>query len=770
MTPERFASLLRSDVTSALERFSLFVIDEAHLLAERDRGWCLEEALTLIHHLTKTTEHRLVLVSAAMGAGAHVVSWLTTDRPPLIKTDDWRGPRRLYALYTSDINFEAQTNTPALGTRLPRRQAPIEGWVHLRKGPGDVVHGRFEEPVGWFGQRQTRTGAWKRDANSSTSRLDQLVPLINHLVQDRSTPTLAIVATRHQARELAASVAAGLGPTDAMTGIVERVRAQVGELHGLPSLLERGVAYHHGALPSDVQAELEDAARAGLIRCLVATATLTEGVNLPFKAIVIGETGFGGGENRVELIDAPRLVNALGRAGRACKETEAWLFLARFDQYQEGMFNQLRQSGSDFPLTSSLLTEQALEDLSAFEEALVESRDAAVVDTGLATNEFCSFVWHLAEALNALGRAVDIDTILSVVRSSLIWQQADEELCARWEGVARNAKDCYDRTSSVARRRFARSGMPLSAAIVLDTIRGEVLPLALTLPPVGLHEWLDLLLGEGRLDHVLSAPGVRSARFRRYRTAPMSQLLDVDMLAMTHAWLGGAELEDLGDRFLAEIEDEDYRAEALSEFTSTIFEHHLPWALRALTNWLNEDLAELGLSEQVPAGLALHVHYGVPTAAAVELMQGGVRSRRLARVISSTSTLSDPTNVRQRLAEMDLRTWRREFGASPSELRDLLVFVRRAPALVCDVLDGQEVTVDIRPGPSMMSGPADLVEDMSEPPPRPLVIRVAGQLQGTVPSDSHDELRQLLDLGLPLRMSFDAGASALTITRVNISA
>lgn len=557
-----------------LDRFALFVIDEAHLVAERERGWRLEEALTLLHHVTETTTHRIVLVSAAMGAGAHVAAWLSTDRPPLITSDEWRGPRRLYALFTTSFGADTEIE-PQRGARLPRRKTPMIGSVHLRSSETKVVKGSFTEPVGWSVQRQSRKGGWVKD-EGSTRQLDQVVPLVEHLVVDRATPTLVVVATRDQARTFAELVAARLPSAPDVALLVERIRSRVGDEHSLPGLVEKGVAYHHGALPTDVQAEIEDAARNHLIRCLVATATLTEGVNLPFKAVVIASTGYGSGDDRVEVIDAPRLVNALGRAGRACRETEAWLFLVKHASYQQRMFDDLRQTGADLPLRSSLVADEALADLAAFEGLVAAGADAVLADSGRSTNDFCSFVWHLAEVLTDLQRPSEPQDILAVLEASLAWQDADPSVRRRWQRVAETAIVAYHRSPPGTRRRWAKSGISLPGAGVLDGLRDDLIPIVLSRRPVDLHGWIDALMGDGRLGRMLTMPENKLRGFKPYRTASALPGLGVDLLGLLHAWVDGRELEDLGSAYLGGITNPDYRADALSEFTSTVFEHHLP--------------------------------------------------------------------------------------------------------------------------------------------------------------------------------------------------
>lgn len=759
MTPERFAGLLRSSPTEFLERFSLFVIDEAHLLAERERGWGLEEALTLVHHLTRETAHRVVLVSAAMGTDAHIATWLTTTDPPLIRSDAWRGPRRLYALFNTERDHNAMAYPHQVGKALPRRHIPVRGIIRLRRSATEIAHGSFTDPVGTRVERQNRRGAWVADGG--TPQLQQTVPLVSHLVNYRKTPTLVIVATRNDARQLASWVADPMSDVPELAVLADRVRERVGATHALPDLIRKGVAYHHGALPTDVQAEIEDAARAGQIRCLVATATLTEGVNLPFKAVVIASLGYGPPQNFVAIIDPPRLVNALGRAGRACRETEAWLFLVRHGWYETGMFDQLRQEGADLPLRSSLLHDEALAEFAAFEALRAVTLDAVLQDNGRAPNEFCAFVWHLAEMLDAAGHPLGIDGVMSIVEASLAWQQADAATQQQWRNLVAASKTIYDATGPSTRRRFAQSGASLPGALALDTVRASATAAVATAPAEEVAEWLDLLLGDGRLDQILSMPENRLRSFKPYRTAPAANPIDVDILAMLQRWVAGDELEDIGTSFLGEITDPDYRAEALSEFSSSVFEHHLPWALGSLIAWINTDLEQADLYLEVPTSLSSFVHYGVSTPTALRLMTSGIRSRRLAQAVSQALG-PDIAELRAQLTAMGLQGWRDEFAAHPAELSDLLTYVRGTPVLA-DVLDGSTAAVPVTRLTAVESGAAELGLDDAGSEPRPLVVRMEGSVVGHVSSDFYRPMQQLVDLGLPLDTALDHTTATLSV-------
>jgi superfamily II DNA/RNA helicase len=765
MTPERLAGLVRSDPDGFLERFTLFVIDEAHLLAERERGWGLEEALTLIHHLTRNTAHRLVLVSAAMGTDAHVVSWIEADEPPLVRSNTWRGPRRLYAIYTTELDNDKVVVEEAHGSKLARRNVPVSGRVHLRQSRTHVVEGRFEEPVGTHIFRQKRNGDWVTDS-STTSQLNRVEPLIHHLVENRKTATLAIVAIREDARKLASLVAARLPDVPELSVLAARVSERVGENHLLPGLIRKGVAYHHGALPTDVQAEIEDAARAGSIRCLVATATLTEGVNLPFKAVVIASVGYGNpnkAEDYVTVIDAPRLVNALGRAGRACRETEAWLFLVRHKTFAVSMFEEMSQEGTDLILESSLISAKALSDLEAFELLVAAGADAVFRDTGPATNGFCAFVWHVAELLEQQGTDPELAAVMAVVEESLAWTQADDPLRERWRTLVAAASDAYMRTDGGVRRRWARSGASLAGAAALENLRGPTTDAVLAARSGTVAEWLEVLLGDGRLQDLLDLPENRLRYFRPHRTAGAATALDVDLVALLLRWVAGAELEQLGREFLTGIPNEDYRAEALSEFTSTVFEHHLPWVLATLTEWVNTELAGRGAETTIPPLLASYIHFGVSTPTALNLMLGGVRSRRLAQAVASVLG-ADVEDLRSELTNLGIQGWREAFNAHPAELRDLLTFVRRPPDVLAKVLGGESFSVGVVNRRAVASGSARVRAAVGVADPAPLEVVVDGTVVGQVIPDRHVEVQQLIDLGLELDGQFDHEMAVLTLS------
>ena len=80
----------------------------------------------------------------------------------------------------------------------------------------------------------------------------------------------------------------------------------------LAPLVERGVAFHFGNMPSLIRLEIERLFRAGKIRFLVCTSTLIEGVNLSCRTIVLRGPRKGVGH----AMEPHDFWNLAGRAGR----------------------------------------------------------------------------------------------------------------------------------------------------------------------------------------------------------------------------------------------------------------------------------------------------------------------------------------------------------------------------------------------------------------------------------------------------------------------
>jgi hypothetical protein len=309
--------------------------------------------------------------------------------------------------------------------------------------------------------------------------------------------------------------------------------------HPLVEVLRRGVGFHHAALPGDIQAELEDSIRKGSLRYLVATTTLIEGINFPVRSVLIGERGYPSADGYVTTLDAPKLLNAVGRAGRAGRETEGWVVLSLNEQFSPQAFDPLTADDEELTATSRLSTDEALDALAAFEEMVRRGEDAIMQTAAGAVADFVGHVWFVANALSELGRAA-ADPVRVSIESTLAWQQLDDLTRERWMRVGVLAVGRFEETPPEVRRRWARTGTPLPSAMLLQGLAAQVrAELPSVQDPGEPVAAFRLLSDRSRLGLLLGINETRAARFRPRRNAPRRTAFDVDLRALIVDWLRG---------------------------------------------------------------------------------------------------------------------------------------------------------------------------------------------------------------------------------------
>ena len=88
-------------------------------------------------------------------------------------------------------------------------------------------------------------------------------------------------------------------------------------------LLSKGIVLHHGKMPGIMSRLLVELIQKRVVHVVVATSTLSEGVNLPFETILIPSLRrWGVEENKEIFISQQEFKNLIGRAGRPGSGTE----------------------------------------------------------------------------------------------------------------------------------------------------------------------------------------------------------------------------------------------------------------------------------------------------------------------------------------------------------------------------------------------------------------------------------------------------------------
>ncbi len=215
--------------------------------------------------------------------------------------------------------------------------------------------------------------------------------------------------------DTAKAISTSLSVAATVTELASQLERRLGGDHPLTTMARVRVAYHHGSLPRDVQAAIEEALADGTLRVVCATTTLTEGVNLPVRSVLITAQGTFGPGGYTEFITGPTLLNAIGRAGRAARETEGWVVLARNADYVVEDFDRLEPADRELAALSNLAAAEVLDELARLEEGARAEIDVSFENFGLTVDAFVSVVWHLCRENPA-----DVETFLE---STLGWRK-----------------------------------------------------------------------------------------------------------------------------------------------------------------------------------------------------------------------------------------------------------------------------------------------------------------------------------------------------------
>ena len=105
---------------------------------------------------------------------------------------------------------------------------------------------------------------------------------------------------------------------------------------------EYGVFTHHGSMPHGIRAAVEYAMQHHLIRFVICTSTLAQGVNLPIRYLIVMNPYQG-----KQIMRKRDFLNLIGRVGRAGMHTEGSIIFANHGIYDEknsrnGKWNQIQ--------------------------------------------------------------------------------------------------------------------------------------------------------------------------------------------------------------------------------------------------------------------------------------------------------------------------------------------------------------------------------------------------------------------------------------------
>ncbi|HBN7890446.1 DEAD/DEAH box helicase [Pseudomonas aeruginosa] len=386
---------LLANVLGEVLSIDLLIVDEAHKIGDNQRGVILQDAIERASRAN--SKLKAVFISPATQNPGE----LLTDAPPGVPT------------VTVDSDSTTVLQNLMLATQMPRKS---KLWTLTLRHQSSTL------PIGTLQLASTPAGLKKRLA------------FIAAAAGERGG-TLVYANGAGEAEEVADLISQLLPKLELvdpeLSQLAELARKGVHQDFRLAPLVELGVAFHYGNMPSLLRLEIERLFRLGKIRFLVCTSTLIEGVNLSCRTIVVRGPRKGKGHP----MEPHDFWNLAGRAGRwgdefqgniICidpEDAQAWPrgvpSRARYPIKRESdAVLELGDGMVNYLSTRGLTDLSSIEDSDKFEQVgayllTTFMRLGSISAASLAKRHDAATIAKLDQALGALAEQIEIDVDLA---------------------------------------------------------------------------------------------------------------------------------------------------------------------------------------------------------------------------------------------------------------------------------------------------------------------------------------------------------------------
>ncbi len=631
-TPEKLDFALRSD-QSLINDVGLIVLDEGHMIGPSEREIRYETLVQRLLRRADAAERRIVCLSAILPSGDELddlTAWIRSDEPGEPVRSDWRPTRQRFGALTwgghdALLRLDLDDDGPFLDTFVEKKPA-----LGKEKKPYPRKNSHLTLFAAWeFASQGKRTLIFSTQANWVESYGKQVVDLCKRGYLDSLLVDEAPIARA-----------------------LEVGKEWLGEDHPAVSSLKLGVAIHHGRLPNPFLRELELLISEGALKVIVASPTLSQGLNLNAAVLLVPAL-----YRASEKIKGEEFANVAGRAGRAFVDVEGLIVHVMFDKirWRQREWRDLVASAKARTLKSGLIRivaeilvrlsregvlerDDGWEYLANAREAWKSPGEEAEVAERLATaveydsdddddepddeeeaieeeplsqlvERLDATVFGLIEALDA-DRA-DLPALLDEALKGSLWAR---QIARENEDVAPLHKKLFEArahliwksTTPQARRGHFAMGVGLEAGLLIDAMAGELAELI---------DRADAATLIGDITELADALGELGERllFMRPFIPDKANALPTNWKAILRSWVSGEEVADIGPQNMRAVED--------------AFTYRLVWALEAVRT---RRMSSGWSPDTVVGGAAAAVETGVPQIMMAMLIRAGLPSRRAA--------------------------------------------------------------------------------------------------------------------------------------------
>lgn len=635
-TPEKLDLLIRQGWEEAIDRpLTLVVVDEAHNLQQDERGLRLELLLATVNRECRYAQFLMLtpflddaeVLSRWLDPSSHgevrlEVEWIPNDRSIMLSHVHQAEGRAAFS-----IELEAlHTSHPTLHSKVPfllGTDRPLGlSWSAVRNSPNKLA---------------AATAELLKDRGSSI------------ILAQRTDYAWSVAKTLYDGQSNNADTPTNMPASVAL--VRDFLSEEMGDDFPLVRYLEHGVGVHHSGISEDCRVLIEWLLEKGDIPYLVATTTISQGVNFPVASVILASHQYPYGQD----IPPEDFWNVAGRTGRIGQGDLGIVALASTDENRASVLRQFvnRQVAS----FDSTLVKMAL----AAKDAITagDLRELSYLPAWSGFLQYLAHSYRQIDDPDLFAREVE-----QVLRGALGYQQLrnrEPEL----------AEDLLDAVGVYAQ---GLSGKPLS---LVDATGFSWESVNATLQRVGevgvsADSWdgATLFTGASRdLRHmmgvILQVPELRE----NLKFAVGGLKVDGGLLAqVTSDWVQGRQLPEIADEYFSS-EGRSPEA-AMTDCCKVIYGKLAPtvsWGLSALQSLtLGDTLDQMSEAEaETVRNLPSRVFYGVNSDAAIALRLLGVprgAATPLSARLPTAQRGEAVAQIRNELSEMAEQDWQVALG------------------------------------------------------------------------------------------------------------
>jgi replicative superfamily II helicase len=317
VTPEKFLYILRHN-TELASKIGLVIFDEGHQFDNGNRGITYELLLTSLLSLLKSDTQK-VLISAVIDNASDVSEWLNKDKNvvdgnklnPTYRTlgfASWRDTLGRIEFVNNHNIDENVFYVPRVLIKETLDKKPRERKKQIFPDKKDS-----QSIAIYLGLKLVPNGA----VAIFSGRKDSIHSICKKIVDCIE-------------RKYSFDSIANNSNVDEMERISSLYVNNLGSEANVTKCAKIGIFSHHGNVPHGIRLAVEYAMRKELIRFIICTSTLAQGVNLPIRYLIIANLQQG-----QEFIRSRDYHNLAGRAGRAGMYTEGTILFAEPHLYDD---------------------------------------------------------------------------------------------------------------------------------------------------------------------------------------------------------------------------------------------------------------------------------------------------------------------------------------------------------------------------------------------------------------------------------------------------